>query len=256
MNKTKIALGLVALLGVSSVMAEGTPNPLMRPATQQAARGGTPSAPPSPSDMGFMMGPNGAMGGAQGDLGKNDKTDERIKAAQNSMIRYNVVAVNGDMAVLRVTAAASGAAAVTGQNNTQANTLGGGNSSNSAAGGSPGGLGTGGVGDQVYGVLPSLMVKNGQKLVIQDVEVNVAVHEGQVTLRTADGKRAIYTGRLEGNSGRSFRGFIWAPTDSAYTARQSPPVSKNATASAQSTTPSGSSSNGGTGFGTQTGNLN
>lgn len=250
MKTTKIALGLVALLGVTSVMAQGTPNPLMRPVAPQAARGGAPSAPPSPNDMNFMMGGNGMNDGA----GKADKTDERVKAAQNAMVRYNVVAINGDAAVLRVTALNSNTSTNAGQSNSQPG-VGGGNSTGSAAGSSPGGLGSGGVGDQVYGVLASMMVKNGQKMVVQDVEVDVAVRDGQVTLRTTDGKRAIYNGRLEGNSGRSFRGFVWAPTDSAYTSRQSPPVSKNATASAQPTTPSGSTgnSNGSGSFGTPTG---
>jgi len=83
------------------------------------------------------------------------------------------------------------------------------------------------------GVLPSLVVKHKQTLLVQNVEVTAEVGDNQVVLRTATGKRAIFSGRLEGNSARGNRGINWVSTDDVYTARQSPPVSKNATATPQ-----------------------
>lgn len=209
MNKTKIALGLAALLGAASVMAQSATNPLVRPVSSQAARSASPGAPPSPNEMGYMQGnADAGMGG------KNDKSDERVKSAQNLLFRYNVVAITADAAVLRVTSAPSGAAAA-GQGGSASSGSGASSTQNVA---------------ELASVLPSLMVKRHQKLLIQDVEVVADVQDGQVTLRTVDGKRSIYSGRLDGNSAKVHRGFNWASVDTAYTARQSPPVSKNATA--------------------------
>ncbi len=238
MKKTKIALSLLALVGAANVLAQSAPNPLMRPAPQAAQapvggmRGQSPLAPPGANDMSMLMGGQSSQDG----LGKNDKTDERVKSAQTAMARYNVVAVQGDTAVLRVTATSAPAAA-----QSAGPSMGWASQGGNAAG-SAGQSATAGAADAAYGVLPSMVVKHKQRAVVQDVEVMADVQGGQVVLRTLDGKRAIYAGRLDGNGGRQMRGFVFTSPDAAYTARQSPPVSKSA---AGSTT----AGNGGTGAG-------
>lgn len=185
----------VALATAAASSLASPANPLMRPASPAQA---AVSMPPLPTDSSFSTA-NGA-----------DKVDERVKAAQNTMVVYNVVAISGDTAVLRVTA----------QPSTQAQAATTGSATPTA-----GQVQSAGYAD-FYGVAPSLVVTDKQHLVIQDVPAVAAVRQGSVTLLTADGQRALYRGRLSGNASRGYQGFVWSNSDAAYTARQSPPLNK------------------------------
>lgn len=237
MTKTNILFGCLVLFSGSAVLAQSVPNPLVRPAPPQVV---------SPARMPPMPpGDFGAYGGA-GDSGKAaDKADERIKAAQSLLSRYAVVAIQGDMAILRqaTAAAASGAGGLS--NSSSVGLPGfnpGGSTSATSQSGSTSDLGA--------GVMPSLLIKHKEELAIQDVVVIPDIRNGQVVLRTAEGKRAVFSGRLDGNSMRTQRGISWQAVDSAYTARQSPPISK-----AAGSATAGNTSNG-AGSANQFGNLN
>lgn len=219
MMKSKMYLAMAATLTLTALSAHAiTANPLMRPAPAPAVQ--------APSNLPPMPPTDGMFGGGQG-VGQNsgpgaDKTDERIKAAQNALVRYNVVAISGDTAVLRITAAP-------------------GNIVPAQAGSGTSTSSTSGAAADFYGVLPSMVVTDGEELIVQDVKVKARVKKGQVTLLTADGQRAIYAGRLDGNMNRNYRGFNWVTPDAAYTTRQSPPLSK--TVEQPSNTSNGSTNN-------------
>lgn len=221
MKKSYLALAVATTLTLTALSAHAiTANPLMRPAPAPAAQSPSGLPPMPPTDGMFGGGPG--MGQPTGPGG--DKTDERIKAAQNALVRYNVVAISGDTAVLRITAAPG---------NIVPTQSGSGNSTSSVSGAAA----------DFYGVLPSMVVTDGEELVVQDVKVKARVKKGQVTLLTADGQRSIYAGRLDGNMNRNYRGFNWVTPDAAYTTRQSPPLSK--TVEQPSNTSNGTTNNNG-----------
>lgn len=201
MTLSKLAVSLMAVFGAASALAQSAPNPLMRPVAPNAASSApgalrTPSMPPVP--------------GMSDVAGRNDKSDERARAVQTALARFNVVAIQDDTAILRVTTAdgqSAGAPSGPAAGAAQGEPAGGGSASK----------------DVNYGVLPSLVVKHKQKLMIQDVAAIVEVQSGEVSIRLADGTRALYMGRLDGNS-KVNRGVALTPTDPAYTSRQSPPV--------------------------------
>ena len=218
MMKSTLSLAVATLLTFTAFSAQAlTANPLMRPAPPAAVQSPSnlPPMPPTEGMFSGSMGQSSAIPGA-------DKADERVKAAQNALTRYNVVAISGDTAVLRITAAPGNI--VPTQN---------GSGTSSAS--------TSGAAADFYGVLPSLVVTDGEELIIQDVKVKARVKKGQVTLQTVDGQRSIYFGRLDGNMNRNYRGFNWVTPDAAYTNRQSPPLSK--TVEQPSNTTNGTSNN-------------
>lgn len=217
MMKSTLSLAVATLLTLTALSAQAlTANPLMRPAPPAAVQppANLPPMPPTEGMFSGGMGQSGAPGA--------DKADERIKAAQNALTRYNVVAISGDTAVLRITAAP-------------------GNIVPTQSGSGASSASTSGAAADFYGVLPSLVVTDGEELIIQDVKVKAKVKKGQVSLQTADGQRSIYFGRLDGNMNRNYRGFNWVTPDAAYTTRQSPPLSK--TVEQPSNTTNGSSNN-------------
>lgn len=205
MTLSKFALSLLAVFSAATALAQSTPNPLMRPVAPSApgAQAGAqraPSMPPVPSMTdGF---------------GRVDKSDERVRAAQSALARFNVVAIQDDTAILRVTAADNQAS-----------------SAPTGPGAAPG-EGSGAASKEVsYGVLPSMVVKHKQRFMVQDVEAIAEVQAGQIRIASVEG-RALYQGRLDGNSGKVYRGFAPIPSDSAYTARQAPPVGTSSGAAA------------------------
>lgn len=210
MTVSKLAISLLAVFGAASALAQSAPNPLMRPVPPTAgAAAGAPRAPSMPPVPGMVDA-----------FGRNDKSDERVRAVQTALSRFNVVAIHDDTAILRVTTVdsqSSGPASLPA-------------SQGEASGGVSAGAGA--AKDVVYGVLPSMVVKHKQKLMLQDVEALVDVHGGEVRIQSADGTRALYQGRLDGNSSKVYRGFALTPTDSAYTNRQSPPVGTSAAVTA------------------------
>ena len=68
-------------------------------------------------------------------------------------------------------------------------------------------------------VLPSLVVRNNQKLMLNDISLLAEVKDNHVTLRMADASRVVFHGRLESMSQRVQKGVRMEAADMPYVQR-------------------------------------
>lgn len=231
----------LVLAAYGTAVSAAPANPLVRPAAlgaKSSAPGGRqlsmPPAPPSPVPA-YGAEPVGA-----GDVGAGKSAG----AVRSLLGRYAVVAIAGDMAVLRLVPGTVGGADAAGTANPS-----GMSQPMMQPMPATGAVAASTVTAQSAQLLPSLLVKNKQPLTIQDVEVIPEIASGQVWLRAGDASRVLFYGRLEGMSVATPKGVKLEVADPAYVSRHSPPVGASGAAQPSAQAPGASPSGGGMPYG-------
>lgn len=187
--RRKLMIGVLSL--VYGVAFAAPSNPLLRPAEKSSGGSdGAPSAVMAPKSSGTGAKslpppppPPKSSSASSGAPAQGVETPQ-FTASPISVIlgKYSVVAISGDMAVLRQVPTANGAA--------------------KAEGGAPAGaIGAGG-GAQGGGAVSalSMIIQNKKPLFIQDQEVLPEVVNNQVTIRNSEKTAVLFYGRLEGGN--------------------------------------------------------
>lgn len=216
---------LAALAELAGAVSAAPANPLLRPLATVA-----PANKPGPGARGALPVPPPPPVASQGEPVAGDRRAPPTAAMRAALARHVVVAVTGDMAVLRPIPSYTGVSVLTTQ------------SVENAAGGQPmmpggimqpggmmqpgmdaGAQNTGTAAQPVARIMPSIVLQHQRKAFVQDAEVLPTIHQGVVTLVLASTGQVVFTGRVEGLAARlPVTGLD--TTDSAYVARQSPPV--------------------------------
>ncbi|WP_109015798.1 hypothetical protein [Novimethylophilus kurashikiensis] len=224
MRKVSLSLLTMTLLAGYMATASAAPaNPLVRPAALAAK---VQSAQGQPAGNAFGMPPpppalgQGAVGNGQPDANQ-EKTEKAASNVQTQLSKYAVVAISGDTAILRalpgVTPAMSGDSNSAQSNNGMIQPV----MPQPVATGTP----TPATQQTNGTILPSLIVKNKQRMLVQDVEVMPEVRNGQVSLRAVESNRTVFYGRVDGMSLRNpSKGMKVEAADMAYVQRNYPEV--------------------------------
>lgn len=241
MKKTLIAAVLCGL----TVGAQAAPaNPLMRPvATAPANKPNAADAkgrmgiPPAPPPIGNYQAPGAAPEEAQGQDGAARKpVAGSTTAMRQALAKFVVVSISGDMAVLRPLPTYAGVPVMAtqqyGQQYGQQGMQGA-----MPMGASLDPMNMPGMAQnqnaqaqvqQVPRIYTSILLQHKKKTFIQDAEVVPVIQDGLVVLRLATTDQVVFTGRIEGSSGRATVTGL-DQGDQSYVNRNSPPVSTTTT---------------------------